>query len=642
MAIPGNKKDLIAAIQENYLKLKAELDSIPPERAMPKALEGHAQNTLMSVHNLVAYLLGWGELVLKWNELKDKGLAVDFPETGFKWNELGQLAQKFYADYAEEDFDTLLQKLDLTVHKLLQLTESKTDQELYGIAWYEKYPLGRMIQLNTASPYQNARNRIRKWKKTLLFFGLAFLSQMCVAQIDTVAFSLQATHLFPSFPYKSSYASHFDRRNGFDYVYSANMEFGLGIYEISNPNEINPVLDLPIATFDNLDVSTLAQKGNSLFVGIGDFHVKDNPASGLAILDISNPESPQVKDIWDSTQYKHGISHLLLDGNYAYLATMSDGIIILDVSDEQHIAFKSHLALDLNFPAPSNNAHNARGMAFRNDTLYVCFDRGGLRMVDVKDKSHPMEIYKYINTTLNSQAAAAYNDIAVKGHYAFVSVDYCGMEVLDIGSTPFNSIQWYNPWGCNGSNWSGAALHANELRLANNDSLLLVAAGQSELFAFDVSDPLQFAKAGEYAYLYDTLATYGLDVYRDKVVLSFLRTPFHIPPFTPFFADPGGLKILDYAVKKASSHLIESGGGAEKMEIYPNPSAGEAVCIRSDAAIESLEIRNALGQLVYRAEGIHNERVTLDVGGWNAGVYYLRIEAGKSFRSFRLILMSPS
>lgn len=67
----------------------------------------------MSIHNLVAYLIGWGQLVLKWNDRKSQGHEVDFPETGFKWNELG-----------------------------------------------------KMIQLNTASPFKNATARIRKWKKT--------------------------------------------------------------------------------------------------------------------------------------------------------------------------------------------------------------------------------------------------------------------------------------------------------------------------------------------------------------------------------------------------------------------------------------------------------------------------------------------
>ncbi|MFY7861762.1 MAG: ClbS/DfsB family four-helix bundle protein [Chitinophagales bacterium] len=30
---------------------------------------------------------------------------------------------------------------------------------------YEKWPLGKMIQLNTSSPFQKATIRIQKWKK---------------------------------------------------------------------------------------------------------------------------------------------------------------------------------------------------------------------------------------------------------------------------------------------------------------------------------------------------------------------------------------------------------------------------------------------------------------------------------------------
>ncbi|MCG8400066.1 MAG: ClbS/DfsB family four-helix bundle protein, partial [Firmicutes bacterium] len=43
--------------------------------------------------------------------------------------------------------------------------EKKDNIQLYGTPWYEKWTMGRMIQLNTSSPYKNARNRIRKWKK---------------------------------------------------------------------------------------------------------------------------------------------------------------------------------------------------------------------------------------------------------------------------------------------------------------------------------------------------------------------------------------------------------------------------------------------------------------------------------------------
>ena len=457
-------------------------------------------------------------------------------------------------------------------------------------------------------------------KQLVLIFWLSFFALDINAQIDTVLLTEQAALMFPSFPVKSSYTSLIDRRPGFPVVYSANMEHGLEFFNISLGN-ISSIGTWPISQFNNLDVSTIEQRGNSLFVGTGDFQVNTNNASGLTILDISNLVSPLVKDSWDSTAFLHGISHILIDGDYAYLSTMKDGIIILDISDEEHIVFKSHLQLDLNFPSASLNAHNARGLKIVNNLLYVCFDRGGLRLVDVTDKSNPIEIYKYINLNLNGQAAAAYNDIVIKNNYAFVSVDYCGIEIIDIGQTPFTSIQWYNPWNCNTSNWSGAPLHTNEMMLSQNDSLLFVSGGQSEVFVFDVSDALNFHKVGEFAYVNDSLATHGLDVYHNQVILSFIHTPIFLPPFTPFYADPGGLKLLDYSILNSVTAVESKLNKIKLIEFYPNPNSGEFLQVNSYKPFTEVEIYDHLGRVMFMGSTNESNKMKISIENWHQGIY---------------------
>lgn len=165
MPVPQNKQQLLAAIETSFDKLQRELATIPESLALERTLDGHAQGKLMSVHEFVAYLVGWNELVLKWHAGRQAGRAVDFPETGYKWNELGRLAQKFYADYAEVPFPDLLQRLTAAKAALVALIEGLDDATLYGVPWYEKYTLGRMIQFNTSSPYANARARLRAWRK---------------------------------------------------------------------------------------------------------------------------------------------------------------------------------------------------------------------------------------------------------------------------------------------------------------------------------------------------------------------------------------------------------------------------------------------------------------------------------------------
>ena len=68
MAVPVNKEELQNAITTNYNKLKKELEGIPVELTAISNLEGQVKDTTMSINNLVSYLIGWGELVLKWKK----------------------------------------------------------------------------------------------------------------------------------------------------------------------------------------------------------------------------------------------------------------------------------------------------------------------------------------------------------------------------------------------------------------------------------------------------------------------------------------------------------------------------------------------------------------------------------------------
>lgn len=165
MPIPANKTELLSAIKKHAQQVAGEFRRIPDDLARIQNMEGHTQHTLMSPHELASYLVGWGQLVLHWHRQSAQGLAVDFPATGYKWNELGALAQKFYADYAQHSYAEVLALLDQTVTDILTLIEAETDQNLYGQPWYRQYTLGRMIQLNTSSPYQNAYKRLRQWQR---------------------------------------------------------------------------------------------------------------------------------------------------------------------------------------------------------------------------------------------------------------------------------------------------------------------------------------------------------------------------------------------------------------------------------------------------------------------------------------------
>lgn len=166
MAIPQNRNELLEAIHTEFARLWAALETTPAGLVHERTMEGHAKGTQMSPFDLVAYLVGWNELVLKWLDGHAAGRPVDLPETGFKWNELGRLARKFYRDYENIPYPQLLDRLVAAKDRVVAAIERQDNSALYEREWYEKWTMGRMIQLNTASPYANARGRLRKWLKS--------------------------------------------------------------------------------------------------------------------------------------------------------------------------------------------------------------------------------------------------------------------------------------------------------------------------------------------------------------------------------------------------------------------------------------------------------------------------------------------
>lgn len=120
----------------------------------------------MSPADLLAYLIGWHEQVLSWLAFADAGRAPDFPANGYRWNQLGELAQNFYDRHRSLPFGERTQRLIQLQSTVLQEVTARSEADLYGTGWYGKWTKGRMIQRNTASPYDNARARLRRWLKT--------------------------------------------------------------------------------------------------------------------------------------------------------------------------------------------------------------------------------------------------------------------------------------------------------------------------------------------------------------------------------------------------------------------------------------------------------------------------------------------
>ncbi|WP_018665419.1 ClbS/DfsB family four-helix bundle protein [Heyndrickxia acidiproducens] len=121
---------------------------------------------------MIAYQLGWLNLILSWEQDNKDGKNVITPAPDYKWNNLGGLYQSFYDKYASYSLETLIEMFNHDVHKIIQLVESYSDKELFeqgGRQWANstpsKWPIWKWIHINTVAPFKTFRTKIRKWKK---------------------------------------------------------------------------------------------------------------------------------------------------------------------------------------------------------------------------------------------------------------------------------------------------------------------------------------------------------------------------------------------------------------------------------------------------------------------------------------------
>jgi len=163
--VPKNKDELLSEINKHFYKFLNTAKKINLENIHKKNIIWHKKDTFISAHNLVSYLNWRVLLVIKWIDFSETNIDFDMPETWYKWNQLWDLAIKFYDDFKDINYENLLLDLEKNYEIIIKIIQSKSNENLYEINWYTKYTLWRMIQFNTSSPCKNAYLKIKKFYK---------------------------------------------------------------------------------------------------------------------------------------------------------------------------------------------------------------------------------------------------------------------------------------------------------------------------------------------------------------------------------------------------------------------------------------------------------------------------------------------
>ncbi|MDP8240794.1 MAG: choice-of-anchor D domain-containing protein [Candidatus Hatepunaea meridiana] len=200
-------------------------------------------------------------------------------------------------------------------------------------------------------------------------------------------------------------------------------------------------------------------RANDVFVA-GDYAYIADDFEGLTVIDISDPENPEVAGNWDNPDSR-AYSVYVVD-EIAFISNSVRGIYALDISDLDDInqlgniqdigdAYSVLVTGDIACVTSSNrdlslinisNPQNmneighrsiqgySRGIYVIENTAFIGQDRQGLYIIDISDPEHP-EIIGSVDTPGNAR------NVHVSGDYACIADEGGGLRIIDI-SNPEN------------------------------------------------------------------------------------------------------------------------------------------------------------------------------------------------------------
>jgi hypothetical protein len=471
-------------------------------------------------------------------------------------------------------------------------------------------------------------------KKTLLTSLLVLVMMQAVRSqcLQPVNFQLQKSLAMPSPSTQLNMTAHRDTAVSKPYLYISGKGAGLLVYNISSIASPSLVATVSIFSLNGLHVMSSTQAGNYLYLALGDHFNASAQKSGMAIVDISNPASPVVKDTYSYTTTS-GAGQVAVDGNYAYLSAMQNGIIVLDVTNKSNIIFKSVFKPSIHFPKVNPDASeqdkiNVRQIVVKNDILYVCYDAGGLRIVNAANKMALVETGHYSNPLLNSRPRA-YNNLVLNDSLVYVATDYCGLEILNVKDTAnISQLSWWNPWHCEtpANDWFNSIGHANEIEFDPVCKLVFMSAGRSDLFAVNVNNPLLPDSCARFGIPGDSLGTWGVGRYNNQIYLSYIYAA------VPFYVNWGGTKILSYDNNCSTTGFREI-TFKDEATLFPNPASDRLSVKQAHQKPLAYKIFNALGTECSNGK----MQGDIDVSELKSGVYLLMLYDQGQNRAFRFI-----
>jgi Uncharacterized conserved protein len=162
-----NKQQLLNEINKTAQLFIDEFSSIP-ESQKDVLVDGVDRTP----SQMLAYQLGWLNLVKSWDDQELAGNSPVLPAPGYKWNRLGDLYQEFYKTYQGFSLQELIlsfkQQINIWndwIESLSEATLFIKDERNWTKPFPEAWTVAKFIHINSVAPFKSFRTKIRKWKR---------------------------------------------------------------------------------------------------------------------------------------------------------------------------------------------------------------------------------------------------------------------------------------------------------------------------------------------------------------------------------------------------------------------------------------------------------------------------------------------
>jgi hypothetical protein len=163
MPRPHTKKQLLETIEVEHKALDQLLAGLSPAQMIEPGIVGE-----WSVKDVLAHLLEWQQMVLRWYSAGLQGKVPAIPAEGMNWAQLPQLNQQIYEKHCHRPLADIQKEFKASHQKCLSTIQGLSEDDLFvrgRYAWTKSSTLGAYFISSTSSHYLWARKNIKKGLK---------------------------------------------------------------------------------------------------------------------------------------------------------------------------------------------------------------------------------------------------------------------------------------------------------------------------------------------------------------------------------------------------------------------------------------------------------------------------------------------